>query len=135
MLLSEVIKLYQERLKEHGDEHVVLDEDHDFLVLDLQYDKDLKVYKSVIEEPSTRDMEVLATCSLCGEMMHRTEILRLEDTSEDICQTCYEEEPECDMYNHNIYKYAKDDKGYYTDREYIKREGINLSDYQKGAVI
>lgn len=127
MVISKLIELLEQAKDQHGDVHVLLEDEPDYTVDKITLDKDTEHVLLHWDEPDT---SIIGCCdhgdcrsskwrwSMSGLLMYNDAYL--------VCRECFEEDFELGLYAENVYGYKQDENGEYTVRDYVYKNGMPI---------
>ena len=122
MLLSKVIELYQEKLKEHGDHHVLVGADDDYQVSGIKFDSQTKVFLTEEKDVDGEEDEIIIYCDDCRRV-NKSDILQI-GLYDYVCKECYENDHGYQIYSDYVVQFMKDENGYYSKRRVAVEKGL-----------
>jgi len=104
MKASNVIENLQKLIDEHGDLHVLEEEELEYSAGNFKYNEELDVFVNEVHFLGLKEEYPLATCGDCCELMNKTKLIyRYNGYDHVICPKCFFSDFEYELYTEQAY--------------------------------
>lgn len=129
MKISKLIEMAQRVLEEHGDLHVVLDDEVDCSLSQLKLDDQGKVIIAEFNYSENNGLFVNCDNGGCKRDWREPPVFVgdaiMYNDCYFICKDCFENDFEIKLYCNDAYKLEEDENGEYTKKNYLIKGGIS----------